>query len=522
MKFSDVTSDLRNQQMAEMLFVRWLMLGAALLFCLAIAYWIGSEQRTYLYLCVGLALLVAVTVGLRERAWLLILVGWAFVGKTQVLPIPLSVRDMAVLLATCAYIGYRVLSKRDMKQRFHVLDVLIAVNVAYLVLNFIRHPVGFGAFGSEMIGGRFYFNVFIAVLAYWVVVRLPDSAKTVSRIPYFILAGAAMTSALQTLAYIYPSLTPRLYFLYSSLDLDMYLGSTGSSERMIRLKGLAFLGYPLMLLLCSYYPPRTLLYPVRGRFYAMLLGIGCLLASGFRNILLRAFVAFGLGSWLHRGWREMVAAMALGATLLAMVLAGQGRLYELPLAAQRALAFLPAKWASQPLADAESSSQWRFELWRTVIRERLIDDWWFGDGFGISQANYQAMGRPSEYNTDVIVSGGYHNGPLTAIRFAGVVGLVLIYALMIANAISSYRCVQQCRGTILLPVAIYLAIHLVWEPVHFTFVFGGYDGAMPEYIFYAALLRVVSRMSVELRARAAAQSPAAAVAAAPATVNLPA
>jgi len=66
---------------------------------------------------------------------------------------------------------------------------------------------------------------------------------------------------------------------------------------------------------------------------------------------------------------------------------------------------------------------------------------------------------------------------------------------MIAAAIYSVKCVHRCRGTPLLPVAIFLAIQLVWIPIHFTFVFGAFDQQLPDHMFLIGLLLLVWHMS---------------------------
>ena len=93
------------------------------------------------------------------------------------------------------------------------------------------------------------------------------------------------------------------------------------------------------------------------------------------------------------------------------------------------------------------------------------------------------------------ITGSFHNGPLTAIRYVGIGGLVLFYTLMIAAAIQSVRCARRCRGTPLFPVAVFLTTQLMWTPIHFTFIFGAYADQLVEYMFLVGLLSLVWRMS---------------------------
>jgi hypothetical protein len=201
-------------------------------------------------------------------------------------------------------------------------------------------------------------------------------------------------------------------------------------------------------------------------------------------------------AFLHRGWRELLVTSIFGAVLLGGLVAGQGRLYQLPLGVQRTLTFLPGRWSHDVVADAENSTRWRVELWKTVLREKAIKNWWIGDGMGVSFAQIDVEPGPGNSSTDMaLVTGYFHNGPLTAIRFAGVIGLIMFYLLMITAAIYSVRCVQRCRGAPLFPLSVFLAAQLLWFPIHFTFVFGSYNGDFIDIVYLTALLRLAIAMA---------------------------
>jgi hypothetical protein len=273
----------------------------------------------------------------------------------------------------------------------------------------------------------------------------------------------------------------------------MHVASAQAAEGHIhRFTDLEPFGLMLLQFLAAYYPPRSLFNPLRLRFYLFVLAITAVLVAGYRNALLYAFASLILGAWFNRGWREVVMGSLIGSLLLAFLVFGQGRLYHLPWAAQRALSFLPGQWAG-PVKEEVEVSNARFDWWRQILQEGVIKNWWVGDGFGMSETDYELLrGRFTEFAS---TSGAFHNGPLTTIRYAGVIGLVLFYALMIAAAIRSVKCVQRCRGTPLLPVAIFLAIQLVWLPIHYTFIFGAFNEQLPDHIFLIGLMLLVWQMS---------------------------
>jgi len=500
------TDDLQNPPMARAFVMRMTTLLVGIAAAIIVGYWVGNGQNFYLMCLVGALVVSLVAFGMQRKAWILIPLTFLLTGSLPKLPIPFAVRDLGVCLAAVSYGTYRVLSQENLRPKPHLLDLLVGLNVIYLAFNLVKHPVGFVIFGSENIGGRPVINICIGLVAYWVMIRLPNSVNLVSRLPYFVLVSATILSGLSLLLYIVPSLTPAVSSWYTGLDNSAYLNTLRDQGSYQRLKGLVFIGFQLFLVLCAYYSPATLFDPRRGRFYAMLLATICILATGFRNYMLWAMASVAIGGWMYRRWRELIIAGLFGALLIALLCFGQGRFYHLPDTIQRSLVFLPGQWSDVVVADAEESSTWRFQLWKDVIEWKYIKDWWFGDGFGANLQDAIATYKGGSNREFIILSGGYHSGPLTTIRYVGICGMVFFYLLSISAAFYSYRCVNECRGTPLFPVAIYFAIQLIWGPISYTFVFGGYDGYMPELLFYVACLRLLFRMSDELKPRTIAKT----------------
>jgi hypothetical protein len=482
-------------------------LGAILAYLVGtilIAYWVGTFQIFFLYLVVQLAILLYLILWAQRRAWILILLGWSLTGPTAFFRVPISVRDFSVLATVCAYMVYRVVSRDAMRQRWRFLDAIIAINAVYLVFTFVLNPVGLYSFGAETIGARPYFTIALALAGYWVIWRLPNSIKTVSRIPLFILAGSAAATSLFALAYVFPSLPSRIPYLYMALSVEAYFSDVAVMQeaigsQIVRYKELGSFGITLLMTLFAYTPSLAILNPLRLRFYALAGGAVCVFLAGFRNLFAAACALFGFSVWLHRGFGRFLMACVVGGALLLGLAAGQGRFYHLPFSVQRTLSLLPGDWDPLVARDTEASTEGRIKWWRQVLEEHLIKDLWFGDGFGASVGEV-ALASQGGAGEMAFVTGSLHSGPLTAVRYVGVVGLLLLYALMIVSAVYGWGCVQRCKGTLLQPVAIYLAIQLIWIPINYTFIFGAYNSAMPEQIFLVALLRLVMRMAERLPA----------------------
>jgi len=475
-----------------------LVAGYLLMVALAVmvGFWVSAGSLRMLFLLAAAAVVGLVVVGMQKRVWMLIVFGWLFTGQILLLPLPFAVRDLMVMLAFCGYAIHRAVSHRGVRAGWNVIDVVLAVHLVYLYFGLLLHPVGFHVLGAGTVGARPYLNVTLAVMGYWVVVHLPDSVKAVSRIPLYMLAAATVLGAMQGLMRIFPSVIPYFYALYSELDVSAYFTSVlgTAAPEYSRFIGVSTFGQYMILVLCSYYPPETLFNPLRGRFYAAVIGGASILSSGFRTNLAWAMASVGIGSWLRRSWRELAVSAVAGAMLLGALSFGQGRLYELPLSMQRAMCWLPGQWNPDVIADAEGSSQFRFQLWRNIIAWRLINDWWFGDGFGANVGEIVKLSRStSDVEEHTLAAGNYHSGPLTTIHWVGIIGLILLYILSITAAICGYKTVQRCRGTPLHAVAVFLAIQFIWGPITYALVFGSYDVFLPDLIFQLGLLRLLMR-----------------------------
>ena len=501
------TDDLQNPAMARAFVMRLNTLSVGFALAVMAGYWLGNGQ--YLYLAafpMGMLVVVLVVFGLQRKAWILIPLTWIMTGSLGKLPVPLAVRDLGVLLATASYVAYRVLSQENLRPKLHLLDLLVGLNFIYLAFTLVIHPVGFLVFGSESIGGRPVLNICIALMAYWVIIRLPNSVTQVSHIPYYVLASAMLVGGLALILFVVPSLTPVVSSWYSGVDMSSYATMLRGEHGFQRLRGMEILGLQLFLVLCAYYSPGSLFDPRRGRFYVMLLATVCILAGGYRSMLVWSMAALAIAGCLHRRWRQTAVAGSVGALLLLLLAFGQGRFYQLPEAVQRSLTFLPGQWSEVVAKDAEGSSTARFKLWHDVIEWGTIKNWWIGDGFGANLEDAIAIASSKNYTEFITLTGAYHSGPLSAIRYVGTCGLALMYLLSISAAFYAYRCVNECRGTLLLPVAIYFAIQLIWGPIHYTFVFGGYDASFPDLLFQVACLRLLIRMADELKRNSAAKT----------------
>lgn len=488
---------------------RWVVVLLGLVAAAVLGYWVGSGKQVLLGLVLGGGLGLVLAIGLRQQAWILILVCWHLTGSVLLLPLPFSLRDLGVLTAVAVYFIHRAVSKKVARPPWHPVDLIVFANLLYLVVTFIYNPVGFWLFRAERVGARAYVNIALAAMAGWVIFRLPESQRGIPGIPVYLMVGALVTGLINAVGYLAPTASRWLYAIYSEVDTEGIGALMGMAE-IVRLKGLATLGQALILVLCAYNPPRLLFNPMRSRFYLLLLAVTFVLVSGYRSSMAWAMGVIALSAIFRGGWRELLVTGFVGGLLLGLVVAGHGRFYQLPLSAQRTLSFLPGQWSYVVLEDAEQSTKTRFEWWKRAIKDDYIDNWVLGDGFGGSAKDMLALTYtdPSAREDFLVLSGAFHSGPFTTIRYTGLIGLALIYTLMIALAVVSYRLFRRVSGTRFEAPALFLAAQLAWFPIHFTFIFGAYNVDLPVLLFLAGMLRLLLRFEADAPALNPAGSPA--------------
>jgi hypothetical protein len=195
------------------------------------------------------------------------------------------------------------------------------------------------------------------------------------------------------------------------------------------------------------------------------------------------------------------AGMVFGLVALISV---QGSLVQLPLTAQRALSWLPGDWDQEAVADAEGSTQWRVEMWGWAWNDdRIMRDRTWGTGFGLSlddmsliaaslmagEGGGTLLGGSDREN--FMITGTFHSGPLSTIKYIGVVGLALYYPLMCYMALLAWRLCKRARGTKAFALALFVGIPIIYEPIHFVVIFGALELSYVKTLFYAGLMNMV-------------------------------
>ena len=327
--------------------------------------------------------------------------------------------------------------------------------------------------------------------------------------PLFFVIPAWCVGVLDVFGRLVPQTGPILNSVYSGLGSGGVIGAFQQEQQLgvTRMVGMQNAGLSSVLALCAKYKPLTLLAPIYPfRLLMFMAAVGAIFLSGFRSVILFAMVAFLLSSVLRGSAKDLWLAGA-GMTLAVLFLISvQGSLVQLPLTVQRALSWLPGDWNQEAVADAEGSTQWRVEMWGWAWNDdRILRDRTWGQGFGLSlddmnliatslmagQGGGSLLGGSDRES--FMITGSFHSGPLSTIKYIGVVGLALYYPLMCYMALLAWRLCIRARGTKAFTLALFVGIPIIYEPFNFLVVFGGLDSNYSQLLFWAGLLNMTQR-----------------------------
>lgn len=442
---------------------------------------------------------------LGQRCWLLIPFFSAFGGAMNVVPGHFAPRDIVIGLVAMILPALWVVRRFPIRIRLESIEFALLGLIALLGQAYLRNPTGLSIFGSANIGGRTYFEVGVSLVAFLILSTMVVDFKKVKLMVLASFAGSMSAVFYDVLLGVVPGLAVYGAVVYSSSGsstaIREYLGlgpdPSQSTGRMLYLKNYF---RPVTLFVLAFKSPMELLNPRNFVFLILLASAGAaILLSGFRS----GVVQFGLliiaATLLHRKPIQLVLMGMVGGPLLAVILLLQGSVVEMPLAAQRALSFLPADWNQWAVREAQGSSDWRFLMWEEALTsERFIRNKWIGDGFGFTA-------REMSYQQELIIKGlneadqqeyfltvgDYHSGPIEVIKRIGYLGLVFLLFVMGIFFKAGVRIVNRTRGTPYYPYAMFLALPFVIHPIYFIFVFGTLKGTFGLFLLGGGALRLL-------------------------------
>ena len=481
------------------------VMGAALLFAIVVGQNVAENNYSRLGMYVGVAMLAVGALGLKQNAWLLIPICSGLGGSFGGGRLPASIAELSVAFCFGLFVLFKALKVIPKFPRLNWCDKLLICNLLYLATVFVRNPVGVDFIRSNLIGGRPYFAILLACCGFWVLQHVTIKPKLASILPALMCLGSVVNALSGVVGYFAPSLGYRLATLYSGF---MPGGEANPLEpvdtgRVERQGYLAGFGVEVGRVAVSYANIFKLIFFQNiffsACFFASLVAI---LLSGFRSNLIGWMFAAALATYIRGGVRQVFPLFVAAVAGIVMIVVVQTAGLQVPLAAQRALSFIPISWDSRASVDAKGSVDWRVDMWRLALTsDRYIKNKVLGDGFGFDPTELRAQATLASFRMDTsaglqdyyMITGDYHSGPVSAVRFVGYVGLFLFTALLIANARYAWKIINSARKTVYFPLALFSGIVAIYHPICFWLIFGGYGGDFIQAIFTLGMLNLIDR-----------------------------
>ena len=463
--------------------------GMMLALFLGIGIVTDQTQTLLKFIAVGTLLFCAM---LGHRIWLLMV-------ALSALNIPLIRGLSSPQIGQFLFLGFGVLLllMRRLPIRFSLGEIewwrlLVGLSIFQV---YLRNPVGLNMFGASNVGGKDYFLAALAFGASWIYGSMKVPAKELKwamKLQIFLSFIGIPIGEIRARAGI------------ATIQSSEY-GSGPETKDPGQATRIGFLG-GIAVTLSRWIA--SVVHPLKACFHPLwapliLISLACAAGSGYRNTIALVGLTYFVALAYRGGWPSLILSFVMG-TFAIVSLSIVNLIAPLPPNVQRALTPFPGTWEQRYKDDAKNSSEWRYDMWReALLTDNWIENKWFGDGLGISRLELEkgkeldsrkvdrGISGITVHQENAMAAGDYHSGPVQTIRIVGYVGLIILLAAMIRNAVHAHRMVMRCKGTEWYNFSLFFAIPTIVSPIMFTFVFGEFGRAAAGVFMGGAFLKLV-------------------------------
>jgi hypothetical protein len=480
-----------------------LIIGLLLLLAIPLAVYIGTlcgeENIVYLVLIIAVILGVIVLV---QPVLLVVSIPILYQSGLQLPGLGMLNLFYIAILALGVVVVARSCMRQNLNIQINFTNISLAVFLLVVVMTMVIRGSGFRFLGSSAWGGFAYVQVLSTGILALLLPLVPISPKLwrVALLGMGIAAFLpAIVEALMLKSQFFYSLA---LFIKPSAQIGASLVAEQMDEGIVRYFsfGLAALLFFLTVSACVNVKRFGVLIslPYYLLFFACM---GVAAFSGFRSRIIVLAVFFAGLMYLSRAitvYKVMTACCA--GILVYMTLF----MYvdKMPLSMQRTVSFVPGIKGSVIVSqDAQGTVEWRLELWKMGWKT-LPKYWLVGKGYAFNANEMDAALRGVKYEGDLLawamVSGSYHNGPLSLLLGLGIFGLLsgLFFLFMVIwRHWIFYRNPWQSERLRLMHLAFYT--YFIINVGFFLLFYGDVIQSYPEMFFTFAILE--SLVAVEKR-----------------------
>jgi len=371
----------------------FLGMAACLVFAFFVAKQIGHSDVKIPLGLLGLGALFALMLRLGKKVWLV----FAF-GMNIDVPAPVAFgKSFTFPEALCLLVVVQALFQMGMRRQYYEVfrfrNTFFLLYCGWVMLVLVMNPIGFAIFGSDVVGGRFYFQLFLVTIVFLILASGEVDEKSAR---WFILLN------------LFSTIINTIYWAHAWRPMDMsFDGAAGEEDYYSWHQVLAIPGSVAVKFLFAHYSLNYFLSLTGMRWIPVIVGAYVvILLSGKRMAVATAVATPFFTTLMRKQWALGVMA-AVSVAVSALILAqGQGRFYELPMTVQRAISYLPGKW--KPAADLGAEDPYRKTL-RDEAMDRIRQHPFIGRGISVSVNDYwvdRIIG--SEQITGNLAGGSWH------------------------------------------------------------------------------------------------------------------
>ncbi|MFO1476971.1 MAG: O-antigen ligase family protein [Verrucomicrobiota bacterium] len=392
-----------------------------------------------------------------------------------------------------AFISFGIsIVRRAIDQRFRFISVpeltwpLLYIAFVVLVTAEATGGIKMRSMGGEVYGGKRYILLLGAIVGYFAMTaqRIPKE-KAALFMGMFLLSG--MTSLIGDVLYIQSKALAWIFWFFPPNN------TVENSAGMVRFAGINLSCYAICFYLMARHGVRGLFslhHPWRCAVFVCFAMTGLL--GGFRS----NFILLGLIFVFQFAFEGLHRTRLLPVLLVAMTLAGVVTLpfvRKLPYSMQRTLSILPLDVDPVARADADSTSDWRLEIWKAVlpqVPEYLI----LGKGLALTARDFDfslssitgTVHETSAGDSWAALAGDYHNGPLSVMIPFGIWGAIGFLWFMVAGIGVLYRNMKYGDPDLRICNAFLLSA-FCGRMVLFFVVYGGFYTDIQYFVGYLAM-----------------------------------
>lgn len=433
---------------------------------------------------------------------------WLLIPFFSALDLTLMVpgRPTSIQIAEALVLSFSALQFLTRKLPFHLkiteLEIWIGILTLAVFQVYVRNPVGVGLFGDSTVGGRPYIIYIITVITAVLLCGLRVSPKELKLALFLSIAGGILNFFMGLIGWFVPRIGS--WYGASGIPEERFENTAVDTSRAGRIPFLVSIPLTLSNWVSSFVNPLAGCFSIRW-LPLILLSVAFAAATGYRNVIGAVGMTYVVGLYYRGNLPSVIAACLMGILGLTF-LAIANTAMPFPPNVQRAMSFLPGTWDEQYRRDAESSTDWRTDVWKEVLlTDRWIANKTMGDGLGFTAAELAMQRTLAEskrtgrlgisgfdaHREAILSNGDYHSGPVSAIRTIGYVGLLIMALAQIRLVVHAHRQIMRCKGTEWFPVTLFFCIPIIWAPVFFWFIFGGFAKDAPFILMAAGMLRML-------------------------------